>query len=885
MPARLSRPWKITALAAAVLLAGAGATAAGDAEVPSDQQTTNPAEPTVQIEQLAERGATTGRVTVTQEAPRSVCRSGASWLRLRFTDLSLRGSDSVTLTGSAGGSLTLTAQNWTGKAFHTRSLRGECVAVTPNLADPASTYTIDAFQAGTQDLEAASVVVAGAGDLCGSACDDTRDVLNTINPAAVFTLGDNAYSDGTDTEFRTKYDPTWGQFKSITFPSPGNHDYETPGAAGYFNYFGSRAGEPGKGYYSWDIGDWHFIALNSNISRDSSSTQVDWLKKDLAANTKPCTAAYWHHARFSRGDHGDNTSVRPFYEALYAAKADLVLVGHDHDYERFAPARPDGAKDLANGVRQLVVGTGGQDLRPFNHSSAGPHEVGNDNTFGVAKLTLRSTGYDHEFKQVKGRTFHDEIFDQKCHKASITPDFGVSVNPSALEIAPGSTGSTTVTVSSLNGFTGPTALSASGLPAGVTHEFTPNPVTPPANGNATATLKLTASATAPNGTSTVTVKGTSGLLEHSASLTLTIGPPGSGGFADDFETDKGWTPNPSGVDTATTGRWERGDPEQTTSTKSNQVKQLGNTVSGTNNLVTGRLAGDVAGTHDVDGGVTSIRSPAFAVPSSAPRLTFAYSVGHDDSGPDDYLRIHVIDGTTVTTVFQKLGSATNTAAAWQNAAVDLASFAGKTVRLQVEAADLGATSLFEAQVDDVRVTSGTPPVFADDFETEKGWTPNPSGVDTATSGRWERGDPEQTANSVGVKQLGTTTSVASCLTTARLAGSSYGANDLDGGGTSIQSPAITLPAGTSTLTFAYNVAHDVNSGPDDYLRIHVVDGTTVTKVFEKLGVPSEVNGSWRTASADLTPFAGKTIQIRIDAADAGAPTLFEAQVDDLTISG
>lgn len=419
MPARLSHPWKITAIVAAALLAGAVATAAGVAEEPSDQHTAALPEPSVHIEQLAEPGTATGRVAVTQTAPQSVCRSGAKWLRLRFTDLSLRGSDTVTLTGSGGDRLTLNAKNWTGRAFHTRSLRGECIAVTPNLTDSASTYTIDAFQSGTQDLDAASVVVAGAGDICGSACDDTRDVLTTINPTAVITLGDNAYSDGTDEEFRTKYNPTWGQFKSITFPSAGNHDYETPGAAGYFNYFGSRAGERGKGYYSFDVGDWHFIALNSNIARDTNSTQLNWLRGDLAANTKPCTAAYWHHARFSRGDHGDNTSVVPFYQALYNAKADLVLVGHDHDYERFAPARPDGTRDDANGVRQLVVGTGGQTLRAFNHSSAGPREVGNDNTFGVAKLTLRATGYDHEFKQVAGRTFHDEIFNQKCHKQAL----------------------------------------------------------------------------------------------------------------------------------------------------------------------------------------------------------------------------------------------------------------------------------------------------------------------------------------------------------------------------------------------------------------------------------------------------------------------------------
>ena len=194
--------------------------------------------------------------------------------------------------------------------------------------------------------------------------------------------------------------------KSITSPVPGNHEYHTSGASGYYGYFGALAGDPAKGYYSFDVGPWHLIALNSEISHGASSTQVSWLKSDLAANTSMCTLAYWHKPRFSSGDHGSDQSFQPFWDALYAANADVVLSGHDHYYERFAPQTPGGAADAARGIRQFVVGTGGKGF--YTTFTSEPNsQVHNSNTFGVLELTLRPAEYDWRFVPEAGKTFQD----------------------------------------------------------------------------------------------------------------------------------------------------------------------------------------------------------------------------------------------------------------------------------------------------------------------------------------------------------------------------------------------------------------------------------------------------------------------------------------------
>ena len=259
--------------------------------------------------------------------------------------------------------------------------------------------------------QAASVVMVGAGDIahCSTTTDEaTAKLLDGIS-GTVFTLGDNVYNSGTSAEFANCYNPTWGRHKARTKPSVGNHEYLTSGASGYFNYFGAAAGDPKKGYYSYDRGDWHVIVLNSNCSQvpcAAGSAQDTWLRADLAAHPNKCTLAYFHAPLYSSGQHGNSTSVRPFWEALYKANADVVLSGHDHNYERFAPQNPYGAFDSARGIREFVVGTGGTYLRPFG--TIKPNSVSrNATTHGVLKLTLNSGGYAWKFVPVAGKTFTD----------------------------------------------------------------------------------------------------------------------------------------------------------------------------------------------------------------------------------------------------------------------------------------------------------------------------------------------------------------------------------------------------------------------------------------------------------------------------------------------
>ena len=253
-------------------------------------------------------------------------------------------------------------------------------------------------------------VFVGAGDIavCGSSGDEaTSDLLVNIS-GTVFTLGDNAYSNGSASDYTNCYDPSWGRVKSRTRPTPGNHEYQTANASGYFGYFGSAAGDPTKGYYSYDLGDWHIIVLNSNsscttISCAAGSAQEQWLRADLAANTKACTLAYWHHPRFSSGaTHGNNTAVAPFWDALYQYGAEIILNGHEHVYERFAPQTPNATADPANGIRQFTVGTGGAGLYSFSSTIQPNSEVRNNTSLGVLKLTLRTGGYDWDFIPATG---------------------------------------------------------------------------------------------------------------------------------------------------------------------------------------------------------------------------------------------------------------------------------------------------------------------------------------------------------------------------------------------------------------------------------------------------------------------------------------------------
>jgi acid phosphatase type 7 len=258
-------------------------------------------------------------------------------------------------------------------------------------------------------------VVVAAGDVasCSSSGDEATAKLLADIDGTIITLGDNAYPDGSAEDFRKCYDPTWGRFKNRTLPVPGNHEYMTEGAEGYFGYFGDAAGDPPKGYYSYDLGSWHIVALNSNrclgnVGCYFISPQVRWLRSDLAANEyKDCTLAYMHHPLFTSGEYRLGVpEVKPMWEALYEAGADVILSAHDHNYQRFAPQDPDGRADPERGIRQFVVGTGGKSHYQIK-TALSTSEVHTDDTYGVLKLTLRPESYDWRFIPVGGEEFID----------------------------------------------------------------------------------------------------------------------------------------------------------------------------------------------------------------------------------------------------------------------------------------------------------------------------------------------------------------------------------------------------------------------------------------------------------------------------------------------
>jgi len=246
----------------------------------------------------------------------------------------------------------------------------------------------------------------GAGTATNCRMLATSDVALSLLPAAVLLLGDNQYEDGALAKYQASYGPSWGRLKAVTHPIPGNHEYGTPAAAGYYAYFGAAAGDPAKGWASFDLGGWHLIGLNSNCGAvggcGAASAQGQWLAADLAAHPGVCTLAWWHHPRFSSGPHGNDALSADFWSLLYAARADLVLVGHDHGYERFAPQSPAAAADPA-GIREFVVGTGGKNLTSVMTVRANS-EVRNYAAFGVLELKLWPNGYDWRFVGVNGAT-------------------------------------------------------------------------------------------------------------------------------------------------------------------------------------------------------------------------------------------------------------------------------------------------------------------------------------------------------------------------------------------------------------------------------------------------------------------------------------------------
>lgn len=256
-------------------------------------------------------------------------------------------------------------------------------------------------------------VLIGAGDIADcnllAGAEATAKLIEQ-NPGTVMAIGDLAYPDGTKENFEC-YDKTWGRFKSRTRPAVGNHEFHSAGATFYFQYFGDVAGSSQDGYYSYELGAWHIIVLNSECKEvggcNAGSRQEKWLRADLVAHPAACTLTYFHKPLFSSGGaHGDDPEVTPLWQALYDANADVVVNGHDHDYERFAPQDPAGKPDAKRGIREFVAGTGGKNQRPFGL----PHpnsEIRNTDGFGVLKLTLRSNGYDWQFIPEAGKTFTD----------------------------------------------------------------------------------------------------------------------------------------------------------------------------------------------------------------------------------------------------------------------------------------------------------------------------------------------------------------------------------------------------------------------------------------------------------------------------------------------
>jgi hypothetical protein len=371
--------------------------------------------PTVSMTAPANGAGLTGNATVSATAADNVAVTGVQFKlngnALQTEDTSPPYSITWNTASVPNGTYTLTATARDASGNSTTS-GGVTVTVSNAAPPPGSTYTIVA-----------------AGDVCSSGsdpddCKGTANLVNQINPDAVLTLGDNAYNDGSPSDFASEYAPNWGQFLNKTYPSPGNHDYHMSGASGYFGYFGSRA--PAE-FYSYNLGNWHLISLPGDEGptggADLGSPQEVWLKNDLAAHPNMCTIAYWHEPRWSSGDvHGNDTGFDQIVKDLYAAKTDLILTGHDHFYERFAPQNPQSQPDPVNGLLNFVVGTGGSPIEGYGFISppVANSVIRNNQVKGVLKLTLRQGNYDYQFMPAAGYTFTDSG-SGTCHNSGTAP--------------------------------------------------------------------------------------------------------------------------------------------------------------------------------------------------------------------------------------------------------------------------------------------------------------------------------------------------------------------------------------------------------------------------------------------------------------------------------
>lgn len=287
-----------------------------------------------------------------------------------------------------------------------------CGRSTPEPQQPSgsgeqvATAASAGVQKATADAAARPVVLAAVGDISPRRMGrqrQTADLALSWKPTAALVLGDQQYPDGKLADFRKYYDPAWGRLKSKTWPVPGNHEYKQPDARGYFSYFGKRAKPQGRSYYSFNLSGWHLVALNSEISHGAKSAQLRWLRADLKKNKKRCVLAYWHKPRFSSGaKHGSNKDMDPFWDALYAERADVVLNGHEHNYERFA-RQASSSRRTNGGIRQFVVGTGGAAQYPFGKRVKNS-QVRLSKYYGVLQLTLTPTRYKWKFVSIDKKT-------------------------------------------------------------------------------------------------------------------------------------------------------------------------------------------------------------------------------------------------------------------------------------------------------------------------------------------------------------------------------------------------------------------------------------------------------------------------------------------------
>ena len=315
--------------------------------------------------------------------------------------------------------LAATARRLHGKYLHATSLHATrwwlaviAAATLTGCGTTRETAEVPVNDEGTIIYAAGDIAQCGKKPPAETGAARTAGLLaETTGP--ILALGDLAYPNGSYADFATCFQPTWGELKPRILPAPGNHEYLTPRAGPYFAYFGAAAGEPGKGYYSTRIGAWHIVALNSNIDAETGSAQERWLRDDLAANRVKCTLVFWHHPVFTSAGRGFDPKMQDIWKTLYAAGVDVVLNGHEHQYERFALQNPEGARDPLRGIREFVVGTGGANTGVFGITQLNS-ESRETGIFGALRLTLREDGYTWKFLPVAGQKFNDSG-EGRCH--------------------------------------------------------------------------------------------------------------------------------------------------------------------------------------------------------------------------------------------------------------------------------------------------------------------------------------------------------------------------------------------------------------------------------------------------------------------------------------